>query len=183
MTYMVLVSSWALCAIISLSVAWASFPCHKAVQAPVRTDDLYLWIVQLSNEALKADLFLVYARQQRLMVTCDIVTSFWHEMLNLFRILTGTDGLYNLLLAAPCLYHDLDADRAWLVGFLAYKHGAKLTRDTQFYIFSKDFLLEISYSQILSKLGGENRRLIEHKECFQEKIVMLFICGISVAWR
>ena len=68
-----------------------------------------------------------------------------------------------------------------LLGFLAYKHGAKLTRDTQFYIFSKDFLLEISYSQILSKLGGENRRLIERKECFQEKIVMLFICGISVA--
>ena len=46
-----------------------AYPIIKPSKHQFRTDDLYLCIVQMSNEALKANFFLVYARQKRLMVT------------------------------------------------------------------------------------------------------------------
>ena len=43
----------------------------------------------------------------------------------------GAKRLHYTLFPALCLLYNLHADRAGLVGFLAYKHDAKLARGTQ----------------------------------------------------
>jgi len=106
---------------------------------------LYLRVVQLTHKTLKTNLVLINPRKQGLMMTGDIVASLCHKALYLLWLLARPYGLYHLLLATPCLCHHLNTDRARLVGFLAYKHGAKIARDTQNPKFLRAFLLKIRH--------------------------------------
>ena len=104
----------------------------ESAEDEFRADDMHLRVVQGTDETVYHILLFIYVGQRRPLHLLDEGGGLLHELLNPHRVIKmgGTEGLHDTLLAGLCLLDYLDADSARLVGLLAYKHGAKLARDT-----------------------------------------------------